>query len=483
MKVNHIYQGHVIDIVSQWPEQSIDCVVTSPPYWGLRKYGTEPIIWSGDPECEHQWGGIKLTNINLGRSEKSTLGYESGGHGPKGGGPKITNFSSQKEEISQGSYCQKCGAWRGELGLEPNMHDYIEHLCLIFDAIKRILCDHGTLWVNLGDCYSGKGGTRGNWERQNKNLHQKMGDIKLQDSLPAKCLCLIPYRFAIAMCDRGWILRNDQVWEKPNCMPDSVKSRFTRSHEYVFHFSKRNKGEFFEMQYEKILNPGKPRKFGKQGNKDRNDTGRIYMPAIGGKKKAGGQNPKYSGNEAAMSPLGRHARTVWTISTMSYSGAHFAVFPPKLLIKPIKAGCPRKVCTQCGTPVTVEHKTLESIPTRNASHPKYEGTKETHGRNDGGRGSRVIVTKTEKIYHKCDCHAPFRRGIVFDPFMGSGTTAYVAQRLGRNWIGTELNPEYIKLAYDRIGSKPLDSFFGARKEPNEDHNDPRIVPNSPSKGK
>jgi len=259
-----------------------------------------------------------------------------------------------------------------ELGLEPTFQEYINKLCDIFDEIKRALKKEGTCWVNLGDTYMNdssysKAGRQGYG-------NDKVGMIYKDDSqCPKKSLCQIPSRFAIEMTNRGWILRNEIIWHKPNCMPSSVKDRFTVDFEKIFFFVK-NKKYWFETQYEPHQAPlGKPRAFAKKGNDDRNDTGRIYNP------------------QKDTSTQGRNKRCVWKITTKPYKEAHFAVFPEDLVRTPIKAGCPKG-------------------------------------------------------------------GIVLDPFCGSGTTGVVAKKLGRNFIGIDLNPEYLELAKKRINNTQKSLF-------------------------
>lgn len=222
-------------------------------------------------------------------------------------------------------------------------------------------------------------------------------------NIPTKSLCLIPQRFAIEMVNRGWILRNVIIWHKPNCMPSSAKDRFTVDFEYVYFFVK-NKKYWFEQQFEKHKSSPHGGKFGHNGNKDNNfgnsDKERFYKEQ------------------------GRNKRSVWAISTQPFSGAHFATYPEKLITPMIEAGCPKYVCNKCGKPI-------EKI----IDNDKMENTKQV--------GNCVG-------YCKCDRSTDFDGGVVLDPFIGSGTTALVAKKLGRNYIGIELNPKYIEIANNRL---------------------------------
>ena len=338
-----IFEGSSLPVLESLPSESIDCVVTSPPYWALRDYGTEGIVWDGSPECDHEW----LDTVN--------------------------------------NSCAKCGAWKGSLGLEPDFKLYIKHLLDIFDEVKRVLKDSGTLWVNIADTYSGshQGYGKSTLSRLSGKNKENLGstDSYLQKyshtintpppnsktSIPDKSLCLIPNRFSIGMLDRGWICRNDIIWHKPSCMPQSVYDRFTIDYEHVFFFVK-NKKYYFKQQFEPFRDSSLLRaKYGYHSKKT--DTG-IH----------GGMTSKTQA-EAARKMVtgelpGRNKRCVWNIASQSFKGSHFAVYPPMLIKPMIDAGCP-------------------------------EG------------------------------------GIVLDPFAGSGTTGLVAKQLRRRFIGIELSKKYI----------------------------------------
>ena len=204
--INKILCGNDLEILPKLPAESVNCVTCSPPYWGLRDYGIKPVIWDGDKDCEHEFDeyNSKLLHENRQNLNGGTLGnpnYRKNLHG----------FGNAKA-----GFCHKCGAWRGNFGLEPTIDLYIKHLCDIFDEAKGVLREDGTCWVNLGDSYN-----------------------------KTKSLCLIPQRFAIEMVNRGWVIRNVIIWHKPNGMPESAKDRFTVDYEYVFFFSKSNKTLFW----------------------------------------------------------------------------------------------------------------------------------------------------------------------------------------------------------------------------------------------
>ena len=238
--INKIICGNTLTILKTLPIESINCVICSPPYWGLRDYGIEPVVWDGDKDCKHEFGEYdsKLLHENRQNLDGGTLGnpeYRENLHG----------FGN-----ARAGFCAKCGAWRGSLGLEPTFELYIKHLCDIFDEIKRVLRKDGTCWVNLGDSYGGSGNASGH-TKDTKNLGYKtleMGATKGNQKTTrqySKSLLDIPHRFSIEMTNRGWIKRNTLIWWKPNCMPSSVSNRFTVDFEYLFFFVKNNKTLFW----------------------------------------------------------------------------------------------------------------------------------------------------------------------------------------------------------------------------------------------
>ena len=274
--------GDCLTELKKIKDNSVDCVVTSPPYWALRDYGTA--TWQGgDINCKHEPDRTSPT---------STLG---------GGKTTQGNAKFYKE------VCPDCGAKRvdQQLGLEPTFQEYIIKLCDIFDEVKRVLKKEGTCWVNLGDTYYGSG--------------------KGEGKLPDKTLCCIPDRFKIEMINRGWICRNEIIWHKPNCMPSSVKDRFTVDYEKVFFFVK-SKKYFFKTQYEpNVTEIKKDTKW--NGNKERSW---INGKSISDKNTLG----------SAKNEQGRNKRCVWTVTTKPFKEAHFATYPEKLIEPMIDAGCP-----------------------------------------------------------------------------------------------------------------------------------------------
>jgi len=308
--------GDCLEQMKTLDSQSVDCCVTSPPYYGLRDYGVS-----------------------------------------------------------------------GQLGLEETPEEFVNNLVKVFQEVRRVLKDDGTLWLNLGDSYVG-GGRGGNsdaitGEGKNKsqvsklrksfrrdkaecapNNKQKIIDLKTKD------LMGIPWRVAFALQTDGWYLRQDIIWNKPNAMPESVTDRCTKAHEYIFLLSK-SKKYYFDSKSIK-----EPAVY--SGKFTEPTRGMGYGVARG----ANGRSPDRDGGFKPNDGL-RNKRSVWTVNTKPFRCAHFATFPQELV----------EPCILAGSPVG---------------------------------------------------------GIILDPFFGAGTTGVVAKKLGRDWVGCELNEEYLEIAKRRI---------------------------------
>lgn len=401
--LNQILQGHVLDMLGNIPKCSVSCIITSPPYWGLRAYGTEPQDWDG---------------------------------------------------------------WRGELGSEPTIELYIDHLILVFGECKRVLRPDGTLWVNIGDTYcNAKGKAKNPGGRVGPNTcfhskHKEAGVIPLKrlniseakaQGLQDKSLCGIPERFVLAMLERGWIRRNTIIWHKPNPMPSSAKDRFTVDFEYVYFFVK-SKRYFFEPIYAPYTKP-----LNRYGGDTKKITDNLK----------GENNPYESAHrerDMRPNPLGRNKRTVWTICTEPCPEAHFATFPHKLIVPMIEAGCPKQICSKCGLPRKKIYEPGEFIQTGGKRKKETPGLSESQKKVAAGYKAKV-----EAKVSICGCwdgqEPVWLPGVVLDPFLGSGTAAVVAHELGRDWLGIELSPKYVKIAQKRIKTQ-TDKY--SLLEPQED---------------
>ena len=350
-----IINADVMDGLRQLPDESVHCVVTSPPYWGLRDYGVD-----------------------------------------------------------------------GQIGLEATLGEHISRMVEVFREVRRVMRKDATLWLNYGDCYATSVNGRsaadtkavGNDDRTFRDkpfstvgpiIARGEGDAKRASEgkesyrpgseyrvcaggyLKPKDLCMMPHRLAIALQEDGWWVRCDIVWAKPNPMPESIKDRPTKAHEYVFLLSKSERYHYDADAIRETRTSdedangfrggsyvqGEPSSRAVVGNK------RIKMDDSIDRRKVG-FNQRWDAAEAAGDTLsGRNKRSVWTVATKAFDEAHFATFPPELIEPMIKAGCPVG-------------------------------------------------------------------GTVLDPFSGAGTTAMVADRLQRNAIGIELNPEYAAMSERRI---------------------------------
>jgi len=397
-----LYQGHVLEVLKKMPDKSVDCIFTSPPYYGLRKYDTSLQIWDAESECQH-------------------------------------NFEND--------FCITCGAWQGELGREPNVNLFIKHLCDIFDECKRVLKDRGSLWVNLADSYNGSGGSH---KEHHKNDTGFQGErfvgcqSRNEQNIPKKSLMLVPERFVVEMANRGWTARQNITWYKKNSMPESVKDRDTRCTENIFHFTKQT-DYYYEQQLEPLsevtIKDIEKRKnmlkvTGEKGSKTFNNEDSPYREATVGRSRL----------EFANVEGGRNSRNVFEINTKATKDAHFATFPTELVRKIINRTCPDRVCSVCGKDVMKLYLT-KSVATR----PGTE-SKDVDGQfgSDRKRFNPVFLGYKENI---CGCDAEFNPGIILDIFMGSGTVGVVAEEMNRKWIGIELNPEYCAIANRRINKQ------------------------------
>ena len=424
--MSQIICGNALTELKKMPDETVNCIITSPPYYGLRDYGLEPIIWDGgDEKCVHEWGHLGFIKGSYGLNKdfnKRYSGYEGNGKKQEDCKPKI---------IDNGNTCSLCNAWKGCLGLEPDFNLYLDHLIMIFGECKRVLRKDGTMWINIGDSYSGnsKENGEGVYRRTGKNDNTMMKQRRVtgQKNVPAKSLLGIPERLVIRLTDElNLIRRNTIIWYKPNCIPSSCKDRFTVDFEYVYLFTRSGKYAF-ERQFENHQSFCPKRTFGNKTNLLKN-------------------NRDYRSTDAGYNnPLGRNMRTVWRIPSHPYKEAHFATYPEELVRRCIKAGCPEYVCTKCG-------KAKEKIFT-DGDFIKTGGKriKDTPGISELQKNKGTGFTlKIDSSYISCSCSAPFAPGIILDPFAGSGTTGAVTKELNRDFILIEQNPEYIKLIDKRL---------------------------------
>ncbi len=400
-----IMAGDVFERLAQLPDESVHCVVTSPPYWGLRAYGED---------------------------EKM-------------------------------------------IGLEETFEEHMDVLVRVFREVRRVLRNDGTCWLNYGDAYA-NAAPRGHFGDQGDlsvGAHgERVPKRSWSSGLKSKDLVMMPARVALALQSDGWWLRSEIVWSKPNPMPESVTDRPTSAHEKVFLLTKSAK-YFYDAEAVRtpvqVLEtrgfrpgvyggapPGNPRQADKQRGHSRLHTG------------FNGRWDEMS--KAEQQSMGANLRNVWTISTFGYPEAHFATFPPALVEPCIKAGTSQKgCCAACGAPFErAVRKEYRNPGNRTTNGPRSLAQQhETAGFN-----RRLEAVRTSSGWRPgCACDADdLVPAVVLDPFAGSGTTGLVAQRLSRNAILIELNPEYAEMARRRIhGDAPLFADVQIEAVPKESH--------------
>ena len=517
-----ILHGDVLDKLATISDETIDVIISSPPFWSLRDYSVE-----------------------------------------------------------------------GQIGLEPDFHDYLNTMQKVMDGLKRVLKPTGTCWINLGDTYSTVSGGMRDMAKGKPNHHGKINydankgfqsALKIDQSkyftgLKSKSLVGIPQRFMINCIDNGWICRNDIVWSKVNAMPSSVKDRFSNKHERIFFFSK-NKRYYFDLDAVRVPSKTASKPFNVRVRDS--DTNRFLQGATDSEKQNHNGKGEYNGkaskeylqkwikNEDSIhgtnannpkgknpgdvfydkskpyavveregiiyyrdlpehdkireflndarkkakftiddleelygnftphhwferdgsyptiedwqkikkilqfddrfddqmlieypkdaakidNPKGKNPGDIFQINPKPYREAHFATFPVDLPLKILKCACPNQVCNKCGKPREVLKKSIKNND--RLSHTEQAEINKKRGMVDQTQRTRWVggdipYTKYEIIgYTDCGCNAGFKPGIVLDPFFGAGTVGLAAEKLGLNWIGIELNAEYIKIAQNRL---------------------------------
>ena len=325
---------------------------------------------------------------------------------------------------------------KGQIGLEPTPDEFVQKLVKVFREVKRVLRDDGTMWLNLGDSYANNtkagdkvfGNPAFNANRPSR-ANTKTAAKRVPPGLKPKDLIGIPWRVAFALQADGWYLRQDIIWHKPNPMPESVKDRCTKAHEYIFLLSKSPK---YYFDNEAIKEPATYAGCNRGKSRNISPKGMTEM-----------DNKQYDT---------RNKRSVWTVNTKSFKGAHFATFPPDLILPCILAGCPHEICRKCGKAreTIIDRKRLKrtELP---KDDPRYRPNTYSgqyasiNGKADAGYTETKVVGHTD-----CGCGAGFAPGVVLDPFNGAGTTGLVSVQNNRDYIGIELNAEYLEMARARI---------------------------------
>lgn len=440
-----ILEGDCLETLRTLEAGSVHCVVTSPPYWGLRDYGLPGSEW---PAMEYE---------------------------PLAGSGRLV---------------VAVPAWSGCLGLEPDPMAFVGHIVAVFREVRRVLREDGTCWVNFGDSYasaasgSAQSGLKALSDqysprakpRENHAYHAVPSGFKAKD------LCGIPWRVALALQADGWYLRSDIIWHKPNPMPESCTDRPTKAHEYFFLLTKSAR-YFYDQEAirESVAGTAHARGNGVNPKAAKFPTGwaaegthtAIDHMKQGKNFKASRpkQNASFSGavNELVSD---RNKRTVWTVTTRGYAEAHFATFPPDLIRPCILAGTSeRGCCAKCGAPwervvekgePDLEHRRAcggdEAGEYHGEAIKPYGGTK---AQNASEVKARILEGMRKRVTTNwvptCRCYAERDSGplapvpcTVLDPFGGSGTTAAVAIEHGRRAVLCEMKAEYVKLIRKRL---------------------------------
>jgi len=412
---------------------SVQCVVTSPPYWGLRDYGTATWV-GGDQGCDHR----KLTDAVIAKSDETrTCG--------------ANDMSNHAATPFFKDVCRKCGATRidSQIGLEPTPEEYVAKIVAMFAEVWRVLRDDGVVFCNLGDSYaSATKGSGGPSEKQLSNAGSRYEmSQRLNHGLKDKDLCGIPWRVAFALQAAGWYLRSDIIWAKPNPMPESVTDRPTKSHEYIFLLSKKPNYYFDQDAVKEASLDDESYRPRNERNPDKREGDKFFATKVG--NHANGK----------MYPT-RNIRTVWEIATQPYPEAHFATFPEEIAIRCIKAGTSeRGACAECGAPWerVIEKSVVGDWRSTSRKQDLAHGAKGgPNGTMPGYEPPRFIgwqpTCKHNPNPYKVPC-------IVLDPFSGAGTVPLVADKLNRRGIGLELKSSYCLMASRRCyDDAPLLTF-------------------------
>jgi DNA modification methylase len=440
-------QGDCRDVLPTLPSESVHCVVTSPPYYGLRDYGTAQ--WAGgDADCNHARPFVPRDQRPSGDSH---IGH---------GGP-----SNDAQDFAVNVFrqdCGKCGAARidSQLGLESTPAEYIATMVGVFREVRRVLRSDGTLWLNIGDSYSG--GTMGRNDMltlpRPKGGHRTAPDYAISRAnvagLKPKDLIGIPWMLAFALRDDGWYLRSDIIWSKPNPMPESVTDRPTKAHEYLFLFTKRAR---YYYDADAIREPNTESTLARHSGPAELPHAHKTVTAFDHRGTLA-----INGNHTD----GRNKRSVWEIATEPFPEAHFATYPTALVEPCIKAGTSeRGVCSECGAPWMREREPTPGYAQRLAhandrggwydrattTEKRVDGTKQ--GKQEGGITAEYVTVGWRP---SCAHGAEPVPATVLDPFAGAGTTGLVADRLGRDAVLIELSPSYATMGRDRIiGDAPM----------------------------
>ena len=435
-----LHLGDCREVLRELPAESVQMCVTSPPYWSLRDYGIEPSVWGGDAECEHDWGEA---GSGEGYTGTARWQHSSNGRGEEQPTEKRLRDPITREtrpeawtQVQQGSNCARCGAWRGALGLEPTPDLYVEHIVEVFREVRRVLRKDGTLWLNIGDSYgrdfkkggSGPGGKNGYGEGYSEargqireqlvsagvralgsrsgrdtgkpvagGLEARMERL-LPNMLKSKDLVGIPWMVAFALRADGWWLRQDIIWAKPNPMPESVTDRCTRAHEYLFLLSKSERYYYDAAAIREPSNGVERDQIAARSLRSTDDQKRAPTDTVNGIRR--------SGNKERVYRVDRDGPDDHLAASVPWEG---------------NSRNKRDVWTIPTSPFAGAH----------------------------------FATYPPALVEPCIFAGAREGDMVLDPFLGSGTTAMVAKKLGRRAIGIDASAEYLEIAVRRCAQMGL----------------------------
>ena len=481
--MNKVICGDALEVLKRMSGWSVDLVVTSPPYWGLRDYGEETLmIWGGDKNCEHEWGVDILNPKRDSRTREDLIRQ----------GATVGNTIRKElfDAKTMGSFCVKCDAWKGQLGLEPYPQIYIDHIVAISKEIKRVLKPSGSLWLNLGDTYFG-GGRDQDFKRSPKQLSNRgslgyatLPSYKSDGSnwLKSKQLLGIPERIMIALQNEGLLLRNKIIWRKPNAMPTSVKDRLKNAYEVIYHFVRGDaRSDYYiignepnkEKQLDKYKLWQELRKWWRENGGGVKHLNEIPSRLI----KASTNLDYYYDLDAIREPYSIVSfERILQPTIMQQKGGEKQIQlrgekksagDHGSRSADIVKGMAKKVLESWGASEGIyEGEAVKNYEVAKAQNPSDVKRRIIKGAlRDGFKGKNpadvwVIPTQPFKGAHfatfpivlierivKVSCP---HNGVVLDPFCGSGTTLYVARKLGRRFIGVDISSKYVEMSKRRI---------------------------------
>lgn len=456
-----LYHGHVTKVLARLPRKSVHCVVTSPPYWGLRDYGTG--MWEGgSPACDHV-------------ERKATDAHKSSMLGPKrheGITLPETNAAFKATARQYASLCGKCGATRTDLQIgsehSPDCGTHGQAQCGrcfvcnmvgVFREVKGVLRDDGVAWLNLGDTYAG-GGAGGPGKNNDYPGYRDDNRAHRTSPLGSGNLVGVPWRVALALQADGWVLRADLPWVKRSPMPESVTSRPAKALEYVFMLTK-GMNYFYDHDAVKVKSKGgwSSAGFLPDSDKDKRSDGKTAATGASRSNRSTDLVSEDAGRnfrnadlfyESLKTPHGLvvaegEGPVALDVTSKGYEGAHFACFPPKLVTPLIKASTSEKgCCAACGAPwtrVTEKTKLRRERPNEYVKRVGDDGTGDSIGNGVAGVASRTLGWEPECICKQGeDSVVPCT---VLDPFVGSGTVCEVALDHDLRSVGIDLNETYL----------------------------------------